>query len=85
MSKHRPVGASHALCYVGNGRWIRGVPARDLNPSEAARFNAEALLASGLYRTADGSVAISDDRTRALPNTEAASEPAAVPADDGKE
>lgn len=79
MSKSKaPSGASNALRYVGDGRWIRGVPARDLTPDEVARFNADALLASGLYRTAEGDVAASDHRTRALPAfTEAASASAA--------
>jgi len=85
MSKHQPARASHALRYVGDGRWIRGVPARDLEPDEAAAFDADALVASGLYRTAEGRAAAHDDRSRALPAfTEAASDPAAS-ADDGKE
>lgn len=89
MSKSKaPTGASNALRYVGDGRWIRGVPARDLSPEEAVRFDQDALLASGLYRTAEGRRAASDDRSRALPSfTEAASDSAAdiESADDGKE
>lgn len=89
MSKHRPARASHALRFVGDGsRFIPGVPTRDLSADEAARFDADALVASGLYRTAEGRAAVRDDRSRALPQfTEAASESAADPvsADDGKE
>lgn len=88
MSKRKPARASNALRYVGNGQWIRGVPARDLSADEAAAFDQDALVASGLYRTAEGRSVPTEDRTRALPSfTEAASEPAADPesADDGKE
>lgn len=45
-----PAGA--ALRYVGDGSWIRGVPARDLESDEVASFDREALLASGLYKPA---------------------------------
>jgi hypothetical protein len=71
--------AGNALRYVGDGRWIRGVPARDLEPDEAALFDADALVASGLYRTAEGRTAPVDDRSRALPvmEPEAASASAA--------
>lgn len=77
MSKHKPARAGNALRYVGGGRWIRGVPARDLGPDEVALFDTDALLASGLYRTAEGGAAATDNRTRALPLTEAASASAA--------
>lgn len=51
MSKDKaPEGA--ALRYVGDGSWLRGVPARDLEPDEVARFDRKALLASGLYTEA---------------------------------
>ena len=75
-ARHR---ASNALRYVGDGRWIRGVPARDLTADEAARFDTDALMASGLYRTAEGRAASVDNRSRALPSfsTEAASASAA--------
>jgi len=78
MSHSKARRASKALRYVGDGRWIRGIPARDLTAGEAAAFDTDALLASGLYRTAEGSVAATDHRTRALPAfTEAASASAA--------
>ena len=78
MSKSKARGrASKALRYVGDGRWIRGVPARDLEPDEVARFDSDALVASGLYRTAEGRSVPTEDRSRALPPSEAASASAA--------
>jgi hypothetical protein len=53
MSKAKaPAGVS--LRYVGDGAWIRGVPARDLDSEEIARLhlNPRSLLASGLYEPA---------------------------------
>ena len=39
------------LKYIGDGDFLQGVPARDLNDAEVARFGGErALLASGLYQ-----------------------------------
>ena len=77
MAKHK----AHALHYVGDGRFLIGVPARDLMAAEVERLGgSQALLASGLYRTAEGDDAGSDDRTRALPaftQSEAASASAA--------
>lgn len=79
MSKKRAArAASHALRYVGEGRYLGGIPARDLSPDEAARFDEDALVASGLYRVAEGRGVVTDDRSRALPAfTEAASASAA--------
>lgn len=37
------------LKYIGNGDSLEGVPARDLTSAEAARFNQQELLDSGLY------------------------------------
>jgi hypothetical protein len=37
------------LKYVGNGRFLPGIPARDLTDEEAAQFNEKDLLKSGLY------------------------------------
>jgi len=53
MSKAKaPDGAS--LRYIGDGAWIRGVPARDLDSEEIARLRLDprSLLASGLYEPA---------------------------------
>ena len=36
--------------YVGKGSFLVGVPARDLNASEAKRFGIERLLNSSLYQ-----------------------------------
>lgn len=47
-----PAGASpavSALLYVGDGAWIRGIPARDLTADEVARLDSAALIRSGLY------------------------------------
>ena len=43
-----------ALRYVGNGDWIRGIPARDLTVGElrALGVNKAALLEGGLYTEA---------------------------------
>ena len=36
--------------YVGNGKWLRGVPKRDLSPEEVERCGGvEALEETGLY------------------------------------
>ena len=37
------------LKYIGKGRFIPNVPARDLQDSELSRFNVKRLLDSGLY------------------------------------
>jgi len=37
------------LKYVGKGSFLVGVPARDLNTSEAKKFGIERLLNSNLY------------------------------------
>lgn len=37
------------LKYIGKGSFLVGVPARDLNTSEAKRFGIERLLNSNLY------------------------------------
>lgn len=43
------------LKYVGNGRYIAGIPARDLEDSEieGRGINRESLLSSGLYEQRD--------------------------------
>lgn len=38
------------LTYIGNGKYIVGIPARDLDPDEVARFGEKYLLATGLYK-----------------------------------
>ena len=38
------------LKYVGKGSFLVGVPARDLNASEAKKFGIERLLNSSLYQ-----------------------------------
>lgn len=38
------------LKYKGNGKFIPGVPARDLVDEEVKRFGKSRLLASGLYQ-----------------------------------
>lgn len=40
-----------ALEYIGNGRWIPGVPAGDIEATEGA---AASLIASGMYRVKGG-------------------------------
>ena len=41
--------------YVGEGKFIPGVPARDLSEEEVERFGAKLLADSGLYeKTASG-------------------------------
>ena len=35
--------------YVGEGAWMIGVPARDLNAEEVKKFGLERLLKSNLY------------------------------------
>ena len=61
MSKKRAARAASfavpALQYVGDGAWIRGIPARDLSPNEVARFGRLALIASGLYTEAASATA----------------------------
>ena len=61
MSKSKaPSGASPAvsgLRYVGDGRWIRGIPARDLSADEAAGLDSSALIRSGLYTKAASATA----------------------------
>lgn len=55
-----PAGASPAvpgLRYVGDGRWIRGVPARDLSADEVAALDSRALIRSGLYTEAASATA----------------------------
>jgi len=37
------------LKYIGKGRFIPNVPARDLQDTELSRFNVKRLLDSGLY------------------------------------
>jgi hypothetical protein len=46
-----------ALLYVGDGAWIRGIPARDLSADEAARLDSSALIRSGLYTEAASATA----------------------------
>lgn len=41
------------LTYVGNGGWLPGIPARDLDPSEVEALSEDTLqrlMASGLYQ-----------------------------------
>jgi hypothetical protein len=57
-----PVGASPAvpaLRYVGDGRWLRGVPARDLSAEEIEQrgLDSGALIRSGLYTEAASATA----------------------------
>lgn len=52
-----PAGASFALRYVGDGRWLRGIPARDLSADEVARLDSAALIRSGLYTEAASATA----------------------------
>lgn len=42
---------AQALKYVGDGVWIRGIPARDLDADEVERLSlkSDELIASGLY------------------------------------
>lgn len=35
--------------YIGNGNFVIGLPARDLNADEVRKFGIERLLKSGLY------------------------------------
>ena len=51
------------LKYVGNGTYLRGVPARDLTPGEALTHDEKRLLESGLY--------VRVKKPRAKPATEA--------------
>lgn len=37
------------LNYIGNGAFIRGVPASNLTDAEADRFGRDSLVRSGLY------------------------------------
>lgn len=37
------------LRYIGNGKFVRGVPARDLSENEAIYYGAKRLIESGLY------------------------------------
>lgn len=41
---------SKPLEYIGGGAWLPGVPARDLTADEAAQFDRQELIKSGLYR-----------------------------------
>ena len=54
------------LRYCGDGRWLPGVPARDLADVEASACGgAEMLVASGLYQVAsetDGEIRRRDQR-----------------------
>lgn len=66
----RPV-KTHALCYVGEGRYIAGVPTRDLDDTDLERVapghTPESLIASGLYRAAPAKAA---DTTSAVTRKE---------------
>ena len=37
------------LKYIGDGNFLAGLPARDLNENEVALFGKEYLLSTGLY------------------------------------
>ena len=54
-----PAGASFALRYVGDGRWLRGIPARDLSAVEIQQrgLDSAALIGSGLYTEAASATA----------------------------
>jgi len=43
------VTKSAPLVYIGEGRWLPGIPARDLTAEEVETYDRKALLASGLY------------------------------------
>jgi len=38
------------LVYIGKGKTVAGVPARDLTPDEIEKFGKAFLLSSGLYQ-----------------------------------
>jgi hypothetical protein len=38
------------LVYIGNGRWIVGIPARNLSADEVAQHGEDFLLETGLYK-----------------------------------
>jgi hypothetical protein len=65
MSKKRAAQAASfavpALQYVGNGAWIRGIPARDLSADEVARLDSAALIGSGLYTEAASAPAADEE------------------------
>ena len=63
MPKKRAAqAASFALRYVGDGRWLRGIPARDLSADEVARLDSAALIRSGLY-TETASATAADEQS----------------------
>ena len=37
------------LRYKGKGAWLPGIPARNMSEKEAAKYDVDFLLASGLY------------------------------------
>lgn len=37
------------LRYIGKGAWLPGIPARNMSDKEAAKYDINCLLASGLY------------------------------------
>jgi hypothetical protein len=51
------------LHYVGGGRFIPGIPARDLEAHEVT--DRSALIASGLYTEADPALPAADERPSA--------------------
>jgi len=64
MSLLKKSKAPQALRYVGEGRAIIGVPARDLSADEAAQYDQATLLASGLYAVAPAATEEETDGTR---------------------
>lgn len=61
------------LEYVGNGAYLQGVPARDLSEAEAAEFDRQTLIASGVYverpEVIDATVPTADETNLRRPRT----------------
>ena len=64
MSSTKKPKTPQALRYIGEGRALLDVPARDLSAAEAAQHDQAALLASGLYEVAPVAEEKEDDGTR---------------------